>query len=134
MAQRGTLKPAPQVGIVALVAAGWDTWQQRARRPARWLPRVAALAAAGALSFLTWEQSRLYTDATTLYQATLERNPGSWLAHNNLGFALLQAGRLPAATQHFEQAVRLKPDYFDAHNNLGFALLRAGRPQDAAEH
>ena len=38
------------------------------------------------------------------------------------GERLAQAGRLPEAIAHYEQALRIKPDYAEAHNNLGIAL------------
>ena len=122
------------IGVVALVSAGWATWQRRVHGQARWALNAVAVAVAGMLSVLTWQQSSLYSNAMKLYQATLEKNPDSSMAHNNLGFALLQAGRPQEAMGHFEQALRVTPDYFDARNNLGFALLEAGRPQEASTH
>jgi len=41
------------------------------------------------------------------------------MAHNNLGMALVQLGRVQDAIGHYEQALRIKPDYAMAHNNLG---------------
>jgi tetratricopeptide (TPR) repeat protein len=122
------------IGIIALVAAGWGTWQQRAQGPARWLPNVVAVAVGGVLALLTWQQSKLYADAVTLYQATLEKNPASWLAHNNLSPLLFQAGRPQQAIEHLEQVLRLKPDYTEAHQNLGAVLSQVGRPREAIEH
>jgi hypothetical protein len=38
----------------------------------------------------------MYSDAETLYRETLARNPGAWMAHNNLGSLLEEVpGRLP---------------------------------------
>lgn len=95
---------------------------------ARVLPgktRATALAAipVALLGGLTWRQSGMYRDVETLYRKTLERNPNSWMAHNNLGDYLSQIpGRLPEAIAEFEAAVRLKPDIADTHANLGSAL------------
>ena len=61
-------------------------------------------------------------------------DPENALAHNNLGFALLQAGREDAALKHLERAVALDPDLVFARKNLGFALLGTGRLDDAATH
>jgi tetratricopeptide (TPR) repeat protein len=84
------------------------------------------------LFVLTWRQCGLYRDVTTLYSDTLAKNPGCWMAHNNLGEYLSDAGSLPAAITHFEQAIRLKPDCADAHNNLGNALSKIpGRSAEA---
>ena len=43
-------------------------------------------------------------------------------AHNNLGVALAQQGKMDEAIVQFDQALRLKPDYAQARTNLGYAL------------
>lgn len=106
------------IGVVALVAAGWDNWRQRAHGPTRWVPNGVAIAACAVLMLLTWRQSALYADAITLYRATLVANPDSSFVHNNLGLALLDAARQPEAIEAFEHALRLKPDDRNAQANL----------------
>ena len=85
------------------------------------------------LGVLTWRQSSVYRDAETLYLTTLARNPGCWLAHNNLGKVWSQTpGRLNDAIAQYEAALCLKPDYAKAHNNLGSAWSQLpGRLNDA---
>jgi tetratricopeptide (TPR) repeat protein len=85
------------------------------------------------LGVKTWRQSRMYRDIETLYRETLARNPGSWLAHYNLGVLVGEMpGRLPEAIAQYRAALQIKPDYAEAHVNLGFALSRTpGRLQDA---
>ena len=55
-------------------------------------------------------------------------------AHNNLGVALAQVGRVQEAIGHFEQALRINPDFAEAHYNLGVALAQVGRVQEAIGH
>jgi tetratricopeptide (TPR) repeat protein len=77
------------------------------------------------LATLTWRQTGIYRDTETLYRATLLRNPASWLAHNNLGVALLEKpGHLAEAKIEYQSALALNPDDAEAHNNLGNALAR----------
>jgi tetratricopeptide (TPR) repeat protein len=85
------------------------------------------------LGVLTWRQSRMYSDVETLYRASLERNPESWLAHYNLGILLAdRPEQLQDAIAEYQAALRLKPDYADAHHNLGIAYSRIpGRLPDA---
>jgi tetratricopeptide (TPR) repeat protein len=85
------------------------------------------------LATLTWRQTGIYRDTETLYRATLLRNPASWLAHNNLGVALLEKpGHLAEAKIEYQTALALNPDDAEAHNNLGNALARMpGRLPDA---
>jgi tetratricopeptide (TPR) repeat protein len=119
------------IGVIALAAAGWSIWHERARNRSRWMTAAIAVVTMGALSFLTWRQSGIYHNAIGLYQATLQKNPGSWIAYNNLGTELGQTGQLQEAIEYFQQAIQLKPDYADAHFNLGLALANAGRLQEA---
>jgi protein O-mannosyl-transferase len=81
----------------------------------------------------TWRQSRMYRDIQTLYRESLARNPGSWLAHYNLGVLFDEMpGRLPDAIAEYQEALQLKPDDAEAHVNLGFAWSRTpGRLPDA---
>jgi tetratricopeptide (TPR) repeat protein len=122
------------IAVMALVAAAWSTWRQRADGRGRILMNAAAVAAVGALALLTWRQSGLYADSVTLFRATLDENPGSALAHNNLGFVLLQAGEVAEARQQLEWALHLAPDYAEAHNNLGAVLLRQRLLAEAIGH
>jgi len=123
------------IGLLALLAAAWSSWRSRAQGALRYALSAGGMVVVGVLTLLTWQQSRLYADAATLYQATLRHNPGSWLMHNNLGLALWRADRpLPEAIEHFAEAARLNPEYPEAQNNLGFALLQSGRRSEAMDH
>ena len=75
-----------------------------------------------------------YRDSFTLYQATLLKNPACWMAHNNLGSTLFDAGRPEEAIEHYRQALMLKPDYPEAHYNMGVLLVQKGRTEEAIEH
>ncbi len=86
------------------------------------------------LATLTWRQSRVYRDPITLYQTTLDKNPGCWMCSNNIGIVLADSGRTEAAIPYYEQALSLKPDLSQAHNNLGNALMRIGQMPEAIEH
>ncbi len=122
------------LGVIALAAAGWGKWHQYVQGPARWAANTVAIVLLGALTLLSCQQSGLYRGEITLYQATLEKNPDSWMVQNNLGYALADAGRAQEAIKYYEQALRLKPNYPEALNNLGAALAKLDRPQEAIEH
>ena len=85
------------------------------------------------LGVLTWRQCRMYRDIETLYRESLARNPGSWLAHYNLGVLFAEMpGRLPDAIAEYQAALRIKPDYAEAHVNLGNSLSQIpGRQPEA---
>jgi protein O-mannosyl-transferase len=101
------------------------------------LPRggAAALAALLALGLgcLSWRQAHWYKDSETLYREILARNPGSFLATNNLcGTLLNEPGLWPEAATPCLRAVELRPDLALAHMNLGALWMRVpGRQADA---
>jgi protein O-mannosyl-transferase len=80
------------------------------------------------LGVLTWQQSKMYRDLDTLWQTTLARNPGAFLAHNNYAVILRERGQLEEAIAHLQQAVEIQPSFAEAHNNLGNALRQQGQP------
>jgi tetratricopeptide (TPR) repeat protein len=112
------------IGVLALAAAGWEGWR---RRPGGAAPAlVTAGVVVGLFGVLTWRQARLYRSEETLYRATLERSPGSWMVYNNLGLLESAAGRKAAAAQDFAAALRLNPAFAEAYLNRGELRLESG--------
>ncbi len=109
------------IAVAALVAAAWSRWHQQAQGSVRWVSSAAAVTIAGILALLTWRQNEYYGDPVTLYEATLEKYPTCWMAHNNLGLALVKAKKISEAIDHYREAVRLKPDFPEALSNWGAA-------------
>ena len=122
------------IAVIALVAAGWSVWHQRAQSEANLAASAVAIVSVGVLFFLTWRQCGLYRDFITMSRATLEHNPDCWMVHNNLGNLLSETGKPREAIQHFERALRIKPDYAEAHYNLGTFLFQTGRIKEAGQH
>jgi tetratricopeptide (TPR) repeat protein len=122
------------VGLIALTASVGATICKQAGRQGARFGAVTAAIMLMLLAALTWRQGHNYRDAETLWRDTLSKDPQSWLAHNNLGNALLQAGKAPEAIGRLEQALRIKADFPEAHNNLGNALVQLGKVQDAIGH
>ena len=57
----------------------------------------------------------------------MELKPDFAEAHNNLGVALKDQGKLNEAIACCRRALELKPDFAEAHNNLGNAFERTGK-------
>ena len=115
----------PSIGIVVLMAAVIS------RRGGLWVPVLIVLP----LALLTFQQSRMYADMRTFYRTTLARNPGAWMAHNNLGNLLREDGDMDGAIRHFEAALRVRPDLVKAHNNLANVYRDQRRmPEAIAEY
>jgi Tfp pilus assembly protein PilF len=72
-------------------------------------------------------------DAVLSYRAALAIKPDFAFAHNNLGAALIKAGRPAEAVPHFRVAAA-RPNYPQAHVNWAEALIDLGREAEAMEH
>lgn len=79
-----------------------------------------------ALAVLTLVQIPRWKDSKTLWTRTVEGQPLSIVAHNNLGRAMLAAGDAAGAMQHFARAVELDPRYAQAQYNLGSLQMQQG--------
>ena len=86
------------------------------------------------LSFLTWRQCRMYEDQETLWHVTCDRNPGSAMAHNNLGFLLLQKGEVDDAIRLFRQALEINPNWVGTLYGLGNAYVEKGQLPEAVDY
>jgi protein O-mannosyl-transferase len=122
------------IGWIALVVSASAAIAQRAGERGRDVGVLASAVVLLLLAVCTWRQTHVYYSLETLWGDALAKNPNAWLAHNNLGVASGQAGRLQEAIGHFEQALRIKPDYAEAHYNLGNALSQEGKLEDAIGH
>ncbi len=79
----------------------------------------------------TVKYSRVWTNSRTLWEHTLEVDPGHQLAHNQLGNYLTEVGDTTGAYYHFKRAVEIEPGYTNAARNLGAAALSLGRYDEA---
>src|SRR3989475_660893 len=102
--------------------------------PATWGLAGIATGVVIALGVLTWNQVQVWHDSERLWTHALAVDPNSFMAHNNLGYALDRQGKLAEAIEHYRQALRIKPDYAEAHNNVGHALDGQGKSAEAIEH
>ena len=119
------------IGLITLAAAGLARLLGRRQLWGRSAGNAICVIVLSTLAVLTWRQSHIYADAESLYRATIDGNPKSWMAHNNLAGALIARGAVDEAVGHIEQALALKPEYPEARNNLGLVLASHGRIDDA---
>ena len=127
----------PMAGLAGLAAAALGSAQRRiagragGARGARLPLAVIAGLALGALAIESHSLAARYVDSRALWSFAVERNPGAWLARNNLGRELLEEGRAGAAEEQFRAAIAAQPDSPEAHANLGNALEAQGRDAEA---
>jgi len=118
------------IGPIALASAGLANLAQTFKS-GRALILSTALCVVAVLATLTWRQAAIYGDIDTLWRTTLARNPGCWMAHNNLGIVLFEKGQLDEAIRHYRTTLEMQPDFWDADYNLGTALLGKGQVDEA---
>jgi Flp pilus assembly protein TadD len=121
-------------GTIALAVAGGVAICRRMGERRQSVGMLASVAVLMVLGAATWTRASVYAGSETLWRDTTVKNPNVWVAHYNLGNALLQAGKIEDAITQYEQAVQIEPDHQEVQNNLAFALLQAGRVNDAVAH
>ena len=112
----------PMFGVSVLLAMLIVRW----RRFALWLSPV--------LLGLTWagyNQVSIWSNAESLFNHTLQINPGSVLAWQSLGAGRMTEERWMDAVPAFTSALTLRPRFGDALYNLGLAYERLGRDDEA---
>jgi len=131
MADRYTY--VPLIGLFIIVAWGIHELLKR------WRYRIVGLLAITALFLLiliviTRIQVRYWTNSISLFEHAIEVTDGNFVAHNNLGGALAEPGRIAEAMSHYFEALRINPDYGKTHYNLGNALVAQGNLDEAFFH
>lgn len=121
-------------GAIALAVAGLHTLSNRLPGGGEKPFAAASGIAIAALAVLTWNQQAIYQNKTALWQDTLRKNPGAWMAHNDLGIELESQNRIGDAIARYRETLRIKPDYAPAEDNLGLALLKSGNHQESQAH
>jgi len=90
------------------------------------------LAAAGLYAFSTFEREHVWQNSAALWRDTMEKNPFSNTAANNLAGALMAEGKPAEAARAAEQAIRLsEAKSADPFAVLAIALDQLGRAADA---
>ncbi|MBW1897155.1 MAG: tetratricopeptide repeat protein, partial [Deltaproteobacteria bacterium] len=98
---------------------------------------VLGLSAAAVICAFTISSARQLNhlqNSSTLFQHALSVTEDNYGAHNNLGLALAQGGKLDEAIDHYLMALEIKPVSPMILNNLGIALARQGRMEEAVDH
>ncbi|MFH1481524.1 MAG: tetratricopeptide repeat protein, partial [Pseudomonadota bacterium] len=131
MADRYTY--VPLVGLFMILAWGVPDLVS-GRHYARMILAFSAGISLSAILVLSWFQIPHWRNSITLFQHTLRVVPDNSQAHNNMGLALLDQGKIDESISRFREALRIKSSFPDAHNNLGNALLQQGKADEAIAH
>jgi len=122
------------IGLIGLVVAGLGQINERLSSSFRpYGMAVVALVVALMAGETHW-YSGMYVSRETLWTYAVQRNPGAYMAHNNLGDAFSRQGRVMEALQQFKAALALRPDDPDAEYNLGSTLCQLGQISEGIRH
>lgn len=122
----------PSLGIIALVVALATHFMNRHGK-AR-LGRALVWVLLPLLAVLTWRQAGTFRSEFALWQNCIAHNPGSWMAHSNLGTVLLHRGNVDGALDHYRKSVEIRPDEPLTRVEIAIALQLKGRLDEAAGH
>ena len=120
----------PLVGIFIVLAWGLADVVQHWPGAKRLIVAMVVLACAACPVF-AWRQVQYWENSKLLFQHAIDVTAGNYLAHNNLGLALKEEGRIDEAMLHFQEALRIRPQYVEALVNVGEVYLEQGRPEKA---
>jgi protein O-mannosyl-transferase len=131
MADRYTY--VPLIGLFIMIAWGIPDI------PSEWRHRKTALSVGMCLAVLplvvmTRTQVSYWRSNLSLFEHALNVTSNNSRIHLNLGYNLLQHGKISEAMTHYAEALRIDPQYSEAHYNLGVALGKQGEIQEAMVH
>jgi len=121
----------PSIGISIMLAWGVPFFIKKEAIRKCLFPAVVVFIAV--LSFMTWKQCGYWRDSLEIWNHTLKITKGNYLAHNNLGLALFNEGKIMEAIDQYNKAIKMKPDYVYSYPNRGIAYARLGQYQRAME-
>lgn len=91
-----------------------------------YLAASTLLIVAGLYSFATVNRNIVWKDDLSLYSDTAKKSPDGFIPNNNLGYALMKAGRIDEALKQLKAALSLKPDMVDIMLNNCIFLMQKG--------
>jgi protein O-mannosyl-transferase len=82
-------------------------------------------------AILTWRQTRVWQDSTTLFTHAIEINPKSWASHSNLAQALERNEQYESAERECRLALAQHPGHISTYADLGNCLRALHKPEEA---
>ncbi len=130
MADRYTYIPA--IGIFVMVSWGMIAVMEEHSFNNKWMFALLIMLLF-VYSSVTWKQIGYWRNSETLFRHTIDVTEKNYIAHNNLGYELLEKGDLDNAIRHLSRAIEIKPEFEVAHLNLGIAFSKTGNIEKAKE-
>ncbi|MBN1384658.1 MAG: tetratricopeptide repeat protein [Elusimicrobia bacterium] len=103
------------IGIIALAISGIALFSEKIKS----LSYIAGIPIIITLGILTWKQELIYKNEETLWLDTINKNPGTFMAHNNLGVIYSKRNEHEKAFKEYQKAIELNHNDAETHINLG---------------
>ena len=123
----------PLIGLFVMLVWGGADLAARWPRSRGGFVRIALIVLAGCAG-LSWLQTQFWRDSRSLFEQALKVTDRNFIAHQNLGAALMEEGQLDRAEMQFKEALRIEPDFAEAENNLGTVLFKRNQLEEAGAH
>lgn len=131
MADRYTYLPS--IGIFLSLVC--EAKERLAVRPSL-KPAVLVMCAAAVtgMVFASRKQTLCWKNSITLYECALKADENNYLAHGNLGAALLEEKRYEEAAVHLSRALAQRPNLAEANADMALLSLLQNQPQKSLEY
>ncbi|TAN44725.1 MAG: tetratricopeptide repeat protein [Nitrospirae bacterium] len=87
-----------------------------------------------ALSYRTFEYTKIWRDGKTLWNYVVEIEPAATVAYANLGHFFLSEGAVDNAMVYYQKALALSPSNADALSNLAICFVEKGQNDKAMQY
>jgi protein O-mannosyl-transferase len=117
----------PLIGVIGLAVAGAGAMVDRLEQSRRAYAFGTIAVVCVLLAVQSHRYAGIFRHEEALWTYTVQHNPQSLVAQNNLAKVLVDTGRVPEGIEHYEAALRIDPRNPGAHANLGNVLIQSGR-------
>ena len=123
----------PFIGVFLLVVWGAGELATRFRIPPAW-QAAASLAVLLPLAVTAHQQLNLWSDNVRLWTNATQVTKYNFVAEDNLGRSLQDAGRQPEAMPHFARSAQIEPSYPYSYIHMGIYPHQHGDLQGALQN
>ncbi len=118
----------PSIGIAVILAWGISSLiKSKNMRMKIVLPTTIVFIVI--LSILTWNQCGYWKDSIKLSNHALQVTKDNYLAHIQLGSALIEEGKIREAIYNFSEAIRIRPNFYVPYHGRGQLYLMSGNKE-----
>jgi len=120
----------PLIGLFIIVVWGMPDLLKKSHSN-KIILTVFAIILIFVFSTRSYFQIRHWENSATVFKNAIQTTKNNWLAHRELGLALMRKGKLDEAVFYYKKALQIRPKYLTALDNLGMTLHQLGRFEEA---